>query len=212
MVKKVLTLFRVLIVRLSSPLLFYKTQGWRGEPRVWKLWSRQKMRPPCSLMQEIHWECSATCTRQQNAFYYIFPIILSCCLPSFSSCYLLSLVSSTSVGNSSAAPCKTAWKSVLFQCAGDQRKEAAVAWNRVISNAVSYIGLITARCPMCLKWIWGLLWLATFEIKFWVRKTKLRLTIINFWWDFYSVLGAANGGGLCSKLRTGGYHKLDIGR
>lgn len=68
-----------------------------------------------------------------------------------------------------------------------------MAWSRALSQPVGYIGVIIARCPVGLKWIWGLCGYQFFEIKISVWKTKLGPTIIHYGGHF----------ALCHGLRMG---------
>lgn len=60
-----------------------------GDRGVWDWGSRHKVNMPTSLIQEFTGGASFSCTQQWDALYYLFLMIPSIFLPSFSPCYHL---------------------------------------------------------------------------------------------------------------------------
>lgn len=138
MVRKVSMLFREVLVRWSSPLLFYKSQGPQSLEMMEQTQHDHVAHPLRDSLDARQPLCTAVGCSLLHLPYYslLFSAFILLLLPLVISAYVLTILLGFHV----------------------RQPENRFRWEEkiVISHPVGYIGAVIARCPVCLKWIWGL--------------------------------------------------------
>lgn len=178
MVRKVSMLLRVVLVRWSSPSLFYKTQ----EPQSLEMMEQtqdEHARVAHPLRDSLDaWQplCTAVGCSLLHLPHYslLFSAFILLLLPLVISAYVLTILLGFHVRQPEN---RFHWDTELF-------------WRRqleqevVISHPIGYMGAVIARCPLCLETNVRALWIAFFDMKILAKKHQVASSIIEFWWDF----------------------------